>query len=214
EISGIERIRFTTSHPKDMSDSLIACFSANIKLCGQIHLPAQSGSDSVLKFMKRGYTRDAYLDKVRKLKSVRPDIVITGDIIVGFPGESEADFDQTLSLLEEVRYIDLFSFVYSARPGTGAAELDDNLTRAQKISRLDRLMELQKRITGEICRTYVDSVQKIMVEGEGKRPGQVSGKADNGRVVNFAGDGKLIGSFVDVRIIQAYQNSFLGELPK
>lgn len=211
EISGIERIRFTTSHPKDMSDDLISCYADISKLCGQIHLPAQSGSDHVLKLMKRGYTRDSYLDRVRKLKAGRPDIVITGDIIVGFPGESEADFDQTLSLLEEVRYIDLFSFVYSARPGTGAAELEDNLTRTQKIARLDRLMELQKRITGEICRTYVGSMQKIMVEGEGKRPGQISGKADNGRVVNFAGNSNLIGGFVDVRIIQAYPNSLLGE---
>jgi tRNA-2-methylthio-N6-dimethylallyladenosine synthase len=211
EIAGIERIRFTTSHPKDMSDDLIGCFGDVAKLCGQIHLPAQSGSDSVLKLMKRGYTRDAYLEKVRKLKAVRPDIAITGDIIVGFPGETEMDFDQTLSLLEEVRYIDLFSFVYSARPGTRAAELDEEMTRADKIARLDRLMKLQKRITREISQTYVGSVQKVMIEGKGKLPGQISGKADNGRIVNFAGDSSLIGSFVDVRIIQAYPNSFLGE---
>lgn len=211
EISGIERIRFTTSHPKDMSDDLISCFGDIPKLCGQIHLPAQSGSVEVLKLMKRGYSRDSYLDKVRKLRVVRPDIAITGDIIVGFPGESEDDFEQTLSLLEEVRYIDLFSFVYSARPGTKASELDEELTRAQKITRLDRLMELQKRITREICQAYVGSVQKVMVEGEGKRPGQVSGKAEIGRIVNFTGERSLIGEFVDVLILQAYQNSFLGE---
>ncbi|MDD5285737.1 MAG: tRNA (N6-isopentenyl adenosine(37)-C2)-methylthiotransferase MiaB [Desulfuromonadaceae bacterium] len=211
EISGIDRIRFTTSHPKDMSDALIACFGDIPKLCGQIHLPAQSGSDAVLKLMKRGYNRDSYLDKVRRLKSVRPDIAVTGDIIVGFPGESEADFEQTLTLLEEVRYIDLFSFVYSARPGTSAAELEEYLTRAQKIARLDRLMELQKRITREISQTYIGTLQKVLVEGEGKRPAQLSGKADNGRIVNFAGDSNLIGSFADVRIIQAYPNSFLGE---
>ncbi|MEI6205881.1 MAG: tRNA (N6-isopentenyl adenosine(37)-C2)-methylthiotransferase MiaB [Desulfuromonadales bacterium] len=210
EIAGIERIRFTTSHPKDMSDALIACFGDISKLCGQIHLPAQSGSDQVLKLMKRGYTRDAYLDRVRRLKSVRPDIAITGDIIVGFPGEREDDFELTLSLLEEVCYIDLFSFVYSARPGTRAAEREEELTRSQKIARLERLMELQKRITREICQTCVGSIQTIMVEGEGKRPAQLSGKADNGRIVNFAGDRSLIGTFVDVRIIQAYQNSFLG----
>lgn len=211
DVSGIERIRFTTSHPKDMSDELIACFGDIPELCGQIHLPAQSGSDRVLKLMKRGYTRESYLDKVGKLKSVRPDIVITGDIIVGFPGESEADFELTLSLLEEVRYIDLFSFVYSERPGTKAAELDEELTRAQKLTRLDRLMELQKRITREICQPYLGSIQRVMVEGEAKRPGQVSGKADNGRIVNFAGNSSLIGSLVDVRITQVYQNSFLGE---
>ncbi|MBI5483058.1 MAG: tRNA (N6-isopentenyl adenosine(37)-C2)-methylthiotransferase MiaB [Deltaproteobacteria bacterium] len=211
EVDGIERIRFTTSHPKDMSDDLIACFGNVPKLCGQIHLPAQSGSDAVLKQMKRGYTCAAYLEKVRKLKMVRPDIAITGDIIVGFPGESEADFEQTLSLMNEVRYMDLFSFVYSARPGTKAAELNEELTRSQKIVRLERLMELQKRITREICLRYVGTVQKVMVEGEGKRPGQISGKADNGRIVNFSGDSSLIGSFIDVRIIQAYPNSFLGE---
>jgi tRNA-2-methylthio-N6-dimethylallyladenosine synthase len=212
EIAGIERIRFTTSHPKDMSDELIACFGDVPGLCGQVHLPAQSGSDTVLNLMKRGYTRDAYLNKVGKLKSVRPDIAITGDIIVGFPGESPADFELTLSLLEEVRYIDLFSFVYSARPRTGAADLEDDLSRALKLERLDRLMELQKRITREICHSYVGTAQKVMVEGEGKRPGQLSGKADNGRVVNFAGDSNLIGGFADVRISQVNPNSFLGEL--
>lgn len=211
EIDGIERIRFTTSHPKDMSDELITCFGDIPKLSGQIHLPAQSGSDAVLKLMRRGYTRDSYLDKVRKLKAIRPDIVITGDIIVGFPGESDADFEQTLSLMEEVRYIDLFSFVYSQRPGTTAAELNDDLPRGVKMARLDRLMELQRRHTREICETYVGTVMTVLVEGEGKLPGQVSGKADIGRIVNFTGDTSLIGRFVDVKIITAYPNSFLGE---
>lgn len=214
EVSGIERIRFTTSHPKDMSDDLIACFGDVPKLCGQIHLPAQSGSDAVLKRMKRVYTRESYLDKVRKLKAVRPGIVVTGDIIVGFPGETDEDFVQTLSLVEEVRYIDLFTFVYSPRPGTKAAELAEEMNRNQKLARLDRLMALQKRINLEICREYVGGLQTVMVEGEGKLPGQVSGKADNGRIVNFSGDRSLIGSFVDVRIAKAYPNSLLGELPK
>jgi len=210
----IERIRFTTSHPKDMSDELIACFEDVPKLCGQIHLPAQSGSDAVLKLMKRGYSRESYLDKVRKLKAARPGIVITGDIIVGFPGESDEDFEQTLSLVEEVRYIDLFTFVYSPRPGTKAAELAEELTRNQKLARLDRLMTLQKRINLEICREYVGGLQTVLVEGKGKLPGQVSGKADNGRIVNFSGDTSLIGSFVQVRIAKAYPNSLLGELEK
>lgn len=214
EVPEIERIRFTTSHPKDMSDDLIACFSNVPKLCGQIHLPAQSGSDEILKLMKRGYSRESYLDKVRKLKAVRPGIVITGDIIVGFPGESDADFEQTLSLVEEVRYIDLFTFVYSPRPGTKAAELTEELTRNQKLARLDRLMTLQKRINQEICREYVGGLQTVLVEGKGKLTGQVSGKADNGRIVNFSGDTSLIGSFVQVRIAKAYPNSLLGELEK
>jgi tRNA-2-methylthio-N6-dimethylallyladenosine synthase len=212
EIEGIDRIRFTTSHPKDMSDELIACFGDVPKLSGQIHLPAQSGSDAVLKLMGRGYTRKSYLDKVDKLKAIRPDIVVSGDIIVGFPGETDQDFEQTLSLMEKVRYIDLFSFVYSSRPGTKAADLPDDLTRSVKMARLDRLMELQRFHTREISQTYVGSVMNVLVEGEGKLPGQVSGKGDIGRIVNFSGDISLIGSFVDVKIIKAYPNSFLGEL--
>jgi len=212
KIDGIDRIRFTTSHPKDMSDELIACFGDVPKLSGQIHLPAQSGSDAVLKLMGRGYTRESYLDRVNKIKALRPDIVVTGDIIVGFPGETDADFEQTLSLMEQVRYIDLFSFVYSPRPGTKAAELCDDLPRAVKMARLDRLMELQRRHTGEISQTYTGSVMSVLVEGEGKFPGQISGKGEIGRIVNFPGDSSLIGSIVDVRIIKAYPNSFLGEL--
>ncbi len=214
DVDGIERIRFTTSHPKDMSDELIACFGDVPKLCGQIHLPAQSGSDAVLQGMKRGYSRESYLEKVRKLKAIRPGIVFTGDIIVGFPGESDEDFERTLSLVEEVRYIDLFTFVYSPRPGTKAADLPEALSRTQKLARLDRLMALQKRINLEICREYVGGLQSVLVEGKGKLSGQVSGKADNGRIVNFTGDPSLIGSFVDVRIAKAYPNSLLGELLK
>lgn len=214
EVNGIERIRFTTSHPKDMSDELINCFGDLSKLCGQIHLPAQSGSDAILNRMKRVYTRESYLEKVYKLKMVRPGIAITGDIIVGFPGETDEDFEQTLSLVEEVRYIDLFTFVYSPRPGTKAAELPEEMSRNQKLARLDRLMALQKQINSEICREYVGKIQTVMVEGEGRLPGQVSGKAENGRIVNFLGDSSLIGSFVDVRIAKAYPNSLLGELPK
>ncbi len=214
DVSGIERIRFTTSHPKDMSDDLIACYGEVPKLCGQIHLPAQSGSDAILRRMKRVYSRESYLDKVRKLKTIRPGIVVTGDIIVGFPGETDDDFEQTLSLVEEVRYIDLFTFVYSSRPGTKAADLADELTRNQKLARLERLMTLQKRINIEICKEYVGGMQSVLVEGEGKLPGQISGKAENGRIVNFSGEKSLIGSFVDVRIAKAYPNSLLGELPK
>ena len=214
QVSGVERIRFTTSHPRDMSDELIACFGDVPKLCGQIHLPVQSGSDAVLQRMKRVYSRASYLEKVRKLRAVRPGIVVTGDIIVGFPGETDDDFEQSLSLIEEVRYIDLFTFVYSPRPGTKAADIKEELNRNQKLARLDRLMTLQKRINLEICREYVGGLQTVLVEGEGKLPGQVSGKADNGRIVNFSGDSSLIGSFVEVRIAKAYPNSLLGELLK
>lgn len=211
-IDGIRRIRFTTSHPKDMSAELIACFRDVPKLCAQVQLPAQSGSNAVLKRMNRGYTREQYLEKIGALKSVRPAIVITGDMIVGFPGESEDDFKQTLSLMEEVRYADLFYFAYSPRPGTTAAELPEEISREEKQQRLERLQDLQRRITMETYSAYLGSVQRVLVEGEGKRPGQVSGKADNGRTVNFAGERNMIGRLVDVRIVKVFQNSLLGEL--
>jgi len=211
-IGGIRRIRFTTSHPKDMSDELIDCFARIPKLCGHIQLPAQSGSNAVLERMNRGYTRENYLDRIRALKAARPSIVVTGDMIVGFPGETEEDFEQTLSLIEEVRYADIYSFVYSPRPGTKAAELKETLSREQKQERLERLLLLQRRITLEINRSFAGTVQAVLVEGLGKRPGQVSGRADSGKTVNFIGSPGLVGSIVDVRIIAAYQNSLVGEL--
>jgi tRNA-2-methylthio-N6-dimethylallyladenosine synthase len=212
DMDGIKRIRFTTSHPKDMSDELIECFAEIPKLCGQIQLPAQSGSNAVLERMNRGYTREVYLDRISALKSARPGIIVTGDMIVGFPGETEEDFKQTLALIEEVRYADLYSFVYSPRPGTKAAELDDDISKEQKLERLERLLTLQRRLTLEINSSFVGTLQSVLVEGMGKRPGQVSGRADSGKTVNFIGDPGLVGHFVDVRISAAYQNSLVGEL--
>jgi tRNA-2-methylthio-N6-dimethylallyladenosine synthase len=212
EIDGIKRIRFTTSHPKDMSDDLIRCYADLDKLCGQIQLPAQAGSNAVLERMNRGYTRELYLERIRALKAARPGIVVTGDMIVGFPGESEDDFRQTLDLIEEVRYADLYSFVYSPRPGTKAAELTEELSKEQKQERLEQLLTLQRRLTLEINSSFTGTVQSILVEGLGKRPGQVSGRADSGKTVNFVGDPSLMGSFVDVRIVAAYQNSLVGEV--
>jgi len=212
DIDGIDRIRFTTSHPKDMSDELIDCFAKIPKLCGQIQLPAQSGSNAILARMNRGYTRESYLERIRALKAARPAIVITGDMIVGFPGETEEDFEQTLALIEEVRYADTYSFVYSPRPGTQAAELTETISREQKQERLERLLLVQRRITLEINRSFTGSVQTVLVEGIGKRPGQVSGRADSGKTVNFIADTGLIGTLADVRIVAAYQNSLVGEL--
>ncbi len=211
-VEGIERIRFTTSHPKDMSDALIECFATVGKLAGHIHLPAQSGSDSVLSKMKRGYGREFYLKNIGALKSARPGIAITGDMIVGFPGESEEDFEETLSLMEEVRYADLFSFIYSPRPGTEAARIPESIDKKDKLRRLEKLQELQRGYTTENNRGYIGTVQKILVEGGGKLPGQLSGKGESGRTVNFEGEASLTGTFADVRIIKAYQNSLLGEL--
>ncbi|MBT0663175.1 tRNA (N6-isopentenyl adenosine(37)-C2)-methylthiotransferase MiaB [Geobacter pelophilus] len=212
DIVGIERIRFTTSHPKDITRPLIDCFAQLPKLCGHIHLPAQAGSSAVLARMNRGYTRQDYLDKVAALRAARPDIAITSDIIVGFPGESEADFAETLSLVEETRYTDIFSFIYSKRPGTAAAEFDGDLPYDLKLERLDRLAEVQKKITREFNKAQVGSVQKVLVERASRRPGQIFGRSSYNQIVNFDGDISLVGSLADVEIIEGYQNSLLGRL--
>jgi tRNA-2-methylthio-N6-dimethylallyladenosine synthase len=212
EIPGIERLRFTTSHPKDISPPLIACFAELPKLCGHIHLPAQAGSDAVLARMNRGYTRGQYLAKVAALRAARSDIQITGDMIVGFPGETEEDFAQTLSLMEEVRYIDLFSFIYSPRPETKAAEYADDIGRGEKQSRLDRLLTLQRAMTLEWNRSFVGSRHRVLAEGVSKRGDQLYGRTSGNRTVNFTADPALIGSMVEVTITRAYQNSLLGEM--
>jgi tRNA-2-methylthio-N6-dimethylallyladenosine synthase len=212
DVPGIERIRFTTSHPKDISPQLIACFTEMPKLCGHIHLPAQSGSDAVLARMNRGYTRGSYLEKIAAMKAARPGIQITGDMIVGFPGETEADFSETLSLMEEVRYADLFSFIYSVRPETAAAQFPDGTNRSAKEERLERLQSLQRRMTLEMNRSLVGSRQQVLVEGTSKRGGQLSGRTSGNRIVNFSADPGLIGHMVEVTITGAFQNSLLGEL--
>ena len=211
DVHGIERVRFVTSHPKDMSDGLIECFARLPKLCGAVHLPAQSGSDRILESMNRGYTRDQYLEVIRKLRAVRPDIQITGDMIVGFPGEDDQDFEQTLSLMEEVRYFDLFSFMYSSRPGTAAARWEDRLSRSVKQDRLDRLQRLPLEHSRAHNDSYLGTTQTVLVEGAAKYPDQVSGRADNGRIVNLPGPLSLVGSLVDVRITASYANSLLGK---
>jgi len=211
EIDGIERIRFTTSHPKDISPSLIDCFSDLKKLCGHIHLPAQSGSDRILERMNRGYTRQEYLEKIAALKQARPDIAITGDMIVGFPGETEDDFLQTLSLMEEVGYADLFSFVFSARRETAAAKYPDELTRREKQERLDRLQKYQDRLSVARNESLVGTCQEVLVEGASKRSDQIFGRTGGNRIVNFAADHVLAGSIVPVRVIRAFRNSLLGE---
>lgn len=208
----VGRVRFVTSHPKDMSQELIACFGDVPKLCGALHLPAQSGNNRILAAMNRGYSRERYLATIRALRAVRPDIKFTGDMIVGFPGETEAEFEETLSLMEEVRYFDLFSFVYSPRPGTRAAELADDLPREVKLARLERLQKLQARHSREHNDALLGSVQQVLVEGPAKREGQVMGRCDSGRIVNFAAPPELTGSLVRVRIVESYANSLLGEL--
>ena len=213
DIDGIERIRFTTSHPKDMSDELIACFADLDKLCHHIHLPVQCGSDPILTKMNRGYSREEYLELVEKLRKACPDIRFSTDIIVGFPGESEADFEQTLDLVEQVRYADAFTFLYSPRPGTAAAEMEETLAPEVKQARFDRLIELQQQISETFWQDDVGKVLPVLVEGESKKgEGQYFGRTTWNRIVNFPGSPKLVGRTVMLRIVKNFRNSQLGEI--
>ncbi|QXE89253.1 tRNA (N6-isopentenyl adenosine(37)-C2)-methylthiotransferase MiaB [Geomonas subterranea] len=212
QVEGIERLRFTTSHPKDISPGLIACFADIPKLAPHIHLPAQSGSDAVLKKMNRGYTRAAYLGKVRALRDACPEIQFTGDMIVGFPGEDEAAFEQTMELVEEVQYADLFSFIYSARPGTSAAEFPDEVKRAEKQARLERLQGAQKKITLARNESFVGGVQRVLVEGLSTSGDSLFGRTGGNRGTVMAGDPALAGRLVDVRITEGLQTLLKGEI--
>jgi tRNA-2-methylthio-N6-dimethylallyladenosine synthase len=177
-----------------------------------MHLPAQAGSNAVLAAMNRGYSRDEYLKTITALKRACPSIRFTGDMIVGFPGETEEDFRATLSLMEEVRYDDLFSFIYSKRPETKAADYADPVGFAEKQERLRRLQSLQQRITEENNKSLVGTVQEVLIEGESRREGQFYGRTSGNRVVNFSADLPPVGSIVDVVITRANRNSLLGEL--
>ncbi|MDX1734547.1 MAG: tRNA (N6-isopentenyl adenosine(37)-C2)-methylthiotransferase MiaB, partial [Halioglobus sp.] len=213
-IEGIERIRYTTSHPVEFSDALIEAYAQIPQLVDHLHLPVQSGSDRILAAMKRGHTALEYKSKIRRLRRIRPDISISSDFIVGFPGETEADFAATMKLIEEIGFDTSFSFVYSARPGTPAAELPDD---TDETTRKQRLQVLQSRINqqaGAISRRMVGTVQRILVTGVSKKdPGQLQGRTENNRAVNFAcTDQGLIGQFVEVEISEALPNSLRGVL--
>jgi tRNA-2-methylthio-N6-dimethylallyladenosine synthase len=212
EVDGIERIRFTTSHPKDISPALIACFAGMPKLAPHIHLPAQSGSDAVLKRMNRGYTRGEYLAKVAQLKAACPEIQFTGDMIVGFPGEDEAAFQQTLELMEEVGYADLFSFIYSARPGTKAADYPDETAHAEKQGRLERLQAAQKKTTLARNEGFVGSVQRVLVEGPSSSGESLFGRTGGNRGTIMDGDPSLSGRVLEVRIVEGLQTILKGEI--
>jgi len=212
-IDGIERIRFTTSHPKDLSNELIDCFGRLEKLCKHLHLPVQCGSNRILKAMNRGYTRERYLEIVARLKQVCPDIRLTTDIIVGFPGETEEDFLETMSLLEEVRYAEIYSFIYSPRKGTAAAEMTDEIPADAKQEQFDRMLVMQQEISRQTWEADVGTVQEVLVEGESKMgEGQLFGRTTWNRIVNFTGPSGLAGQVVSVKIVKSYRNSLLGEL--
>jgi tRNA-2-methylthio-N6-dimethylallyladenosine synthase len=207
-IEGIERIRFTTSHPVEFSASLIEAFGEVPKLANYVHLPVQSGSDRVLSMMKRGHTAIEYKQKIRRLREQRPDISLSSDFIVGFPGETEADFEATMKLIKEMNFDQSFSFIYSARPGTPAASLPDETPMTVKKARLFRLQAQINQQALEISKAMVGGIQRILVEGLSKKdPKQLAGRTENNRVVNFDGPPRLIGQFVDVTITEALNNS-------
>jgi len=214
EIQGIERIRYTTSHPVEFSDALIAVYADVPQLVDHLHLPVQSGSDRILMAMKRGHTAIEYKSAIRRLRAIRPNISISSDFIVGFPGETEEDFAATMKLIEEIGFDTSFSFIYSARPGTPAAELADSTDQDTKKKRLKILQDRIHQSAFEISRRMVGKTYKLLVSGVSKKdPGQLQGRTENNRVVNFSSDNSaLIGDFVTVEITEALPNSLRGKL--
>jgi tRNA-2-methylthio-N6-dimethylallyladenosine synthase len=212
DVEGIERIRFVTSHPRDLSDELITALRDLPKVCESLHLPVQSGSDRILAAMNRKYTSQEYLDKVGKLRKAVPEIVLTTDIIVGFPGEDETAYVQTEELLREVQYDGIFAFKYSRRPRTRAVVLDGHLPDRIKDDRLARVFALQRKITLKRNRDHIDSIQEVLADGSSKRGAMISGRTRGNKVVNFSGPAHLIGNLVNVRITAAGPNSLTGEL--
>ncbi|MDH5323904.1 MAG: tRNA (N6-isopentenyl adenosine(37)-C2)-methylthiotransferase MiaB [Gammaproteobacteria bacterium] len=211
-IDGIDRIRFTTSHPVEFSDSLIEAYATVPQLVGHLHLPVQSGSDRILTMMKRGHTALEYKDKIRRLRAIRPDLSLSSDFIVGFPGESEADFQATLDLIESVGFDHSFSFVYSPRPGTPAATYPDNVPIQVKKERLSILQTKISKMAAQISENMVGNEYSILVEGPSRKdPHQLRGRTENNRVVNFSAHPRLVGQFINVRITEALPNSLRAE---
>ncbi|MBI2316548.1 MAG: tRNA (N6-isopentenyl adenosine(37)-C2)-methylthiotransferase MiaB [Betaproteobacteria bacterium] len=212
-VPGIGRVRYLTSHPREFTSRLIEAHGRIAKLVAHVHLPVQSGSDRVLAAMKRGYTALQYKSIVRRLRAANPDVTITSDFIVGFPGETEPEFDATLRLVDEVGFDASFAFLYSARPGTPAAEIPDRTPQEAKLERLARLQAANDAWAGAISRAMVGTRQRVLVEGPARKDAsELAGRTGNNRVVNFAGDAGLRGSFVDVRITEARAHSLRGEL--
>jgi len=212
-VDGVERIRFTSSHPKDLSPELIECFATLPKLCPQMHLALQSGSENILHSMERGYTRAGYLHRVEELRRCCPQIRLSTDIIVGFPGETRADFEDTLSMLDEVGFSDAFTFLYSPRPETKAAQMEDPVSKEEKHSWFEDLLQRQRQISTRIWAQDVGTVQRVLVEGKSRQgEGQVFGRNVWNRIVNFNAPAELIGTEVEVEIVRSLNNSHLGRL--
>ncbi len=213
EIEGIERIRYTTSHPKEFTNRLVEAYAKLPKLANHVHLPVQAGSDRVLAGMKRGYTILEYKSIVRKLRAVRPDISIATDFIVGFPNETEEDFEKTMKLIQDVKFDTSFSFVYSKRPGTPAADMPDDTPQSVKLERLQRLQALNTEHAQEISQKMVGTVQRCLVVGAAKRgEGKLSARTDNNRIVTFNGQPNLIGQMINLKITDVYPHTLGGEI--
>ncbi len=214
QIQGIQRIRYTTSHPIEFSDSIVDVYREVPELVSFLHLPVQSGSDRILSMMKRGYSALEYKSKIKQIREARPDITISSDFIVGFPGETEADFNATMQLIEDIRFDQSFSFIYSPRPGTPASSLPDDVPMKVKKQRLSQLQARINEFAAEYSQQMVGSIQKVLVHGISKKEqAEVAGRTENNRVVNFKPRGKdLIGQLVAVKITDAYTNSLRGEL--
>ena len=214
-IDGIDRIRYTTSHPKEFSDSLIQAYEDIPELVDHLHLPVQSGSNSVLARMKRGHEISVYIEKLERLKKIRPNISFSSDFIIGFPQETDEEFEETINLIKQVGFDFSFSFIFSARPGTPAADMPDGVDMAIKKQRLERLQKIIKQQTADISKKMVGTTQRILVEGESKKNSlQMMGRTENNRIVNFTGHTRLAGHFVDVDITEALPNSLRGRLVK
>ncbi|WP_035060513.1 tRNA (N6-isopentenyl adenosine(37)-C2)-methylthiotransferase MiaB [Andreprevotia chitinilytica] len=213
EIPGVERIRYTTSHPREMTQRIVDCYKKLPKLVSHLHLPVQAGSDRTLVNMKRGYTTLEYKSLVRKLKEARPGICLSSDFIVGFPGETEDDFERTMKLIEDVQFDASFSFIYSMRPGTPAADLPDDVPPEVKTRRLMRLQARIEALAQEVNRSMVGTVQRVLVEGFARKNAEeLAGRTDNNRIVNFAGPARLLNQFCEVVITEAYPHSLRGEI--
>ncbi|AXE30322.1 tRNA (N6-isopentenyl adenosine(37)-C2)-methylthiotransferase MiaB [Chromobacterium phragmitis] len=213
EVPGVERIRFTTSHPREFSQRIIDCYARLPKLVSHLHLPVQSGSDRILMAMKRGYTGLEYKSIIRKLRAIRPDLCLSSDFIVGFPGETEADFEQTLKLVRDCEFDFSFVFIYSPRPGTPASNLQDDTPHAEKVRRLEALNEVIEAKGFAINQSMVGSVQRVLVENVSKKDAtMLAARAANNRVVNFAGHPRLLGQMIDVKITAAFPHSLAGEV--
>lgn len=213
QVDGIERIRFTTSHPKDLSEELINCFAEEKKLCEHIHLPVQSGSNKILKLMNRGYTVEDYVEKVARLRQVCPRISITSDIIVGFPQESEKDYQETIDMMGKIRFDSVFSFKYSERKGTAARKLDGKVEEAEKLRRLKALQSMQDEYTLQKNKQLEGRTQEILVEATSKNSeSDMMGRTRSWKIVNFKGNHALTGKLAEAKIIKAYLHSLRGEI--